>query len=574
VYRALEAFFRGLERRYARSLDWAVRRKAVVVVLALLSFAATYGIFTRLPREFLPDEDKGYILMLLFAPEGATSEYTDRYVRQAEQIARDYPEVEGMFSAVALARGAPGEADFGIMFVQLKDGERRSALQLARPGARDSMFMRLINEVKGAQAIAILPKATDFQEAFQLVLQGPDLAQLEAVGRDIASRLSQEGVLPQARVNVNFEQPQLTYSVDRDLAASVGVDVRRASEALQLLWGGIDVARYNVRGKEYEVIAQLEREGRLVPLSIEDIYLRTDGGDIIPASSVLVASQQGSPNAIHRFGRQRAVTISGQPQGMSLGQAVERAEAILAAGLPSGMSHRWTGEADELREGATESVRVFILAVLVVYMVLAAQFESLRHPFTILLALPLALFGAFLALWLLGIVNGIALIKAYAPLDQLPGFLAFLTTHLPEIPAMTLNVYSLIGIVLLLGLVTKNSILLVEFANQRVDQGADPTTAMLDAGRVRLRPILMTAFSTTIGILPVALGLGEASASRRPLGVAVVGGMLTSTFLTLFVVPVVYILISPRRLRRRAGAGAPDVAGSSGMTGEAAPAGS
>src|SRR5690606_6948346 len=169
--------------------------------------------------------------MLLFAPEGATSEYTDRYVRQAEQIARDYPEVEGMFSAVALARGAPGEADFGIMFVQLKDGERRSALQLARPGARDSMFMRLINEVKGAQAIAILPKATDFQEAFQLVLQGPDLAQLEAVGRDIASRLSQEGVLPQARVNVNFEQPQLTYSVDRDLAASVGVDVRRASEA-------------------------------------------------------------------------------------------------------------------------------------------------------------------------------------------------------------------------------------------------------------------------------------------------------------------------------------------------------
>jgi multidrug efflux pump len=559
VYNALEAFFRGIERRYVRWLNWAVRHKLAVVVIGLLSVAATYGLYSKLPKEFLPEEDKGYILMLLFAPEGATSEYTDRYVRQAEQIAREYPETAGMFSAVALARGAPGEADFGIMFVQLKEGDRRSALELARPGAPASMFMRLINEVKGAQAIAILPKATDFQEAFQLVLQGGDLAQLEAVGREVAAELARSGILPQARVNLNFQQPQLTFRIDRDLAAGVGVDVRRASEALQLLWGGLDVARYNVRGKEYEVIAQLERESRLVPLSLEDIYLRSNSGQLIPASSVLVPAEQGSPNAINRFGRQRSVTISGQPQGISLGQAIQRAEALLPQLLPTGVSHRWTGEADEIIEGSRESVQVLILAVLVVYMILAAQFESLRHPFVIMLALPLALFGALGALWFLGIINNIALIKSFAPLDQLPGFLRFLTTTLPEIPAMTLNVYSLIGIVLLLGLVTKNSILLVEFANQRLAQGVDATTAMLDAGRIRLRPILMTAFSTTIGILPVALGLGEAAGSRRPLGIAVVGGMLTSTFLTLFIVPVVYILISPRK--HRAPAPAPSTTG-------------
>ncbi len=550
VYQGLERFFDGVEHRYSRMLGWAVRHRLTVIAAGLLSLAATAGIYAKLPKEFLPDEDKGYVLMLLFAPEGATSEYTDRYVRQAEQIAHQYPETAGMFSAVALARGAPGESDFGVMFVKLKDGDRRSALELARPGAPSSMFMRLINEVKGAQAIAILPKATDFSEAFQLVLQGPDLQELEKTGRHVSAELARAGILPQARVDLNFEQPQLTYHVDRDLAASVGVDVRRVSEALQLLWGGLDVARYNVRGKEYKVIAQLERESRLVPLSLEDIYLRSDVGRLIPASSVLLPSQQGSPNAINRFGRQRAVTISGQPQGLSLGEAIDRTEGLLPDLLPPGMSYRWTGEADEIKEGSRESLEVLILAVLVVYMILAAQFESLRHPFVIMLALPLALLGAFGGLWILGILNGIALIKAFAPLDQLPGVVRWLTTHLPEIPAMTLNVYSLIGIVLLLGLVTKNSILLVEFANQRVAQGADAVTAMIDAGRIRLRPILMTALSTIMGILPVALGIGEASGSRRPMGVAVVGGMLTSTFLTLFIVPVVYILISPGRARR------------------------
>lgn len=569
VYQALERFFTGIEGRYARALGWAVRRKVVVVFMALLTFAATYGLFRVLPREFLPDEDKGYVLMLLFAPEGSTSEYTDGYVRQAEAIAQEYPDTAGMFSAVALARGAPGESDFGIMFVKLKEGERRSALDLARPGGRDSMFMRLINEVKGAQAIAILPKATDFTEAFQLVLQGPDLRQLERTGKDVSQALAQAGILPQARVNLNFEQPQLAFRLDRDLAAGLGVDVRGASEALQLMWGGLDVARYNVRGKEYKVIAQLERESRLVPLSLEDIYLRGGTGQLVPASSVLVPTEQGSPNAINRFGRQRSVTVSGQPQGMSLGKAVEAAEALLPQVLPAGVTHRWAGDADELVQGASESVQVVILSFLIIYIVLAAQFESLRHPFVIMLALPLALFGAFLSIWLLGVVNGIAVIKAYAPLEQLPKFLAFLTQSLPEVPAMTLNVYSLIGIVLLLGLVTKNSILLVEFANQRVAEGADATTAMLEAGRIRLRPILMTAFSTVIGILPVALGLGEAAGSRRPLGVAVVGGMMASTFLTLFIVPVVYILISPRKNREpRAAVGmAPTAAAGAGAGG-------
>jgi hydrophobe/amphiphile efflux-1 (HAE1) family protein len=551
VYRGLERFFKAVENRYAKTLAWAVRRKAVVVAIGLLSLGLTYGFYTVLPKEFLPDEDKGYVLMLLFAPQGSTSDYTDRTVRQAEQIAASFPETEAFFSAVALARGAPGEPDFGIMFIKLKDGNRRSALQLARPGAPSSMFMRLINEIQGAQAIALLPKSTDIGEQFQLVLLGPDLQELERVGNEVRRELAQAGILPQARLNLNFEKPQMTLRVDRDLASNLGVSVRDASQALQLLWGGLEVARYNVKGKEYDVIAQLDRQGRLTPNSLETIYLRTEAGRFVPASSVLLPQEQGSPNAINRFARQRSVSVSGQVQGMPLGAAIDKTEELLDKRLPSNMTYRWAGEADEIKEGATESGRVLLLAVLVIYIVLAAQFESLRHPFVIMLALPLALFGALSGLWAGGFINNLALIKSFAPLDQLPGWLAFLTSHLPELPSMTLNVYSLIGIVLLLGLVTKNSILLVEFANQRMAQGQDATAAMLEAGRIRLRPILMTAMSTIFGILPVALGLGEAAGARRPLGVAVVAGMITSTFLTLIIVPVVYILISPKPTTQR-----------------------
>jgi len=547
VYLWLERVFKSWERAYERTLRWAIRHKLTVVVVGLLTLVMTAGLLRAVPREFLPDEDKGYVFMILFAPEGATAEYTDRFVRQAEQIVRDYPETESFFSAVALARGAPGESDFGIMFVDLKEGDRRSALELARPGGRGSMFMRMIEEIKGAQAIVMLPKATDLGEQYQLVLQGPDLEDLEKVADRVRMELSGAGFLAQPRLNLNFQQPQLAVRVDRDLAANLGVSVREASEALQLLWGGLDVARYNRGGKEYKVIGQLERENRLVPLSLEDIYVRAKTGQLVPLSSLLFTQEQGSPNAINRFGRQRAVTIAGQVQGVSLGEAIEQTEAILDRALPAGVNYRWSGEADEIKEGSSEGVRVMILAVLVVYMVLAAQFESLRHPFVIMLALPLAIFGAMTGLWLLGVINNLAVIKSFVPLEELPTPLAWLTTHLPEIPSMTLNVYSLIGIVLLLGLVTKNSILLVEFANQRMLAGKSATEAMLEAGRIRLRPILMTAFATIMGILPVALGLGEAAGSRRPLGIAVVSGMITSTFLTLVIVPVVYILISPRR---------------------------
>jgi multidrug efflux pump subunit AcrB len=253
--------------------------------------------------------------------------------------------------------------------------------------------------------------------------------------------------------------------------------------------------------------------------------------------------------------RQRSVTVSGQPQGVTLGQAIQKTEEISRRILPPGVTLEFDGEARELRSGRGEAWQIVILALLIVYMALAAQFESLTHPLTIMVAVPLAAVGALLLLYVLGFVNMMAIIPQYAPPGALPGPLAFLFGLMPEIPSMNLNLYSLIGLVLLVGLVTKNSILLVEFANQKQAEGFSAEEAMRQAGAIRLRPILMTALSTVIGIVPIALGLGAGAESRRPLGVAVVGGMLSSTFLTLYLVPVFYVTLD--RLLHRKPAPAP-----------------
>jgi hydrophobe/amphiphile efflux-1 (HAE1) family protein len=546
----LEKFYRF----YARSLDAALRHKVLWLGLGAGILALTVLLYRLIPQEFLPEEDKGVIVAVIITPEGATSEATDQYVRQAEKIAADYPETRVFFSAVALARGAPGQANQGIMFIRLKSGRDRSAQELARPGARGSMFTRMITEIQGAVVIPFLPKAVGrgFGETFQVVLQGPDLAVLEKTARALRDEIDKAGILSQPRINLNFEKPQLNLDIDRSRAANLGISVRDISEALQILLGGLDISQFNFEGKQYDVIAQLRRGDRLVPDELNVLYVRARSGELVPIRDLVKAGEQGSVNAIYHFMRQRSVTVSGQPQGLSLGQAIEKTEEIGRRILPPGVSMEFDGEARELRSGRGEAWQIVVLALLIVYMALAAQFESLTHPITIMVAVPLGAVGALLLLYVLGFVNMMAIIPQYAPPGALPGPIAFLFGLMPEIPSMNLNLYSLIGLVLLVGLVTKNSILLVEFANQKKAEGFSAEDAMRQAGNIRLRPILMTALSTTIGILPIALGLGAGAESRRPLGVAVVGGMLSSTFLTLYLVPIFYVTVDRLLGRKRA----------------------
>src|SRR6185503_14298093 len=326
-------------------------------------------------------------------------------------------------------------------------------------------------------------------------------------------------------------KPELRLDIDRDRAASLGVSIEDISRTLQILFGGLDLSRIKIAGKEYDVMAQLERGSRLTPQDLDRLYVRNAGGELIQLSSVVHHQAGSAPNAIEHYNRLRSATISATPIGVPLGTALERVEEMLRTDLPAGFLYAWSGESRDLRDTGHEVWFVLILALIIVYMTLAAQFESLIHPLTVILAVPLAAVGAFGLLWLLNFGGKLGI--------------------LPVIPAMNINLFSQIGLILLVGLVTKNSILLVEFANQERAKGVNARDAMMQAGIVRLRPILMTAFSTIAGILPIAIGFGAGAESRRPMGVAVVGGMLTSTFLTLLVIPVVYTVFSELAASRR-----------------------
>jgi len=525
LVRIFDRFVDWMNRMYHRTLGWSLRFRWIVFGLFLAGLAGTYFAFISLEEEFLPEEDKGRLIAFIVAPEGASSEYTDRMAREIESILKATPEVEIYGSIVAFGFAGPGLANSGIAFVKLKDERQRSVQEIV--GAPDGLRAQFFQNVEGALAIPQIPKAIQsrgFGAPFQLVIQSDDLNALNAKCEELTGKLRQSGYLINARSSFELNKPELRLHIDRNRAATLGVSVEDISRSLQILFGGLDLSRISLGGKEYDVIAQLERASRLTPQALERLYVRNNKGELIQLSNLVRYESSAAPNVIEHHNRLRSATISATPMGVPLGTAMTRVEELLKTELPADFRHDWTGESHDLRETGGETWWFLILALVIVYMVLAAQFESLVHPITVMAAVPLAGLGAFGLLWLLHIGGVMNII--------------------PDLPSMNRNLFSNLGLVLLVGLVTKNSILLVEFANQRRAQGANSRDAMLEAGQVRLRPILMTAFSTIAGILPIAIGFGAGAESRRPMGVAVVGGMITSTFLTLYMIPVLYTMFS------------------------------
>jgi len=529
-------FERSLDRLtsgYLGALRWSLGHRAALVLVMVATFALMVVAYRALEQEFLPQEDKGRMFAIVLTPNGSTSEFTDRQLKKAEKIIASTPEVKSYGAIVAPGFGGPGQSSFGIVFVSFKDrSERRRGTEeiVNGPGG---IAQRFFAEVEGGIAIANLPKAIEVSfnsSPFELVLQNQDLDALNTTAIATANRLrsltNAAGLplLTNVRVSYEVNKPELRVDIDRNRAAALGVSIEDIARTMQILFGGLDLSRIKVEGKEHLVVAQLERGSRLTPSDLDRIFVRNLKGDLIQLSSLVTRSEGAAPNSINHYGRMRSASITASPGAVPIGTVVKQVEPLLAQELPIGFLHTWEGDAKNLSDASSEFWWVLILAGVIVYMTLAAQFESLVHPLTVMLALPLAGVGAFGALWMLDVGGRSGLY--------------------PPIPAMNINLFSQIGLVLLIGLVTKNSILLVEYANQQTAKGIDPRTAMEAAGRVRLRPILMTAFSTIAGILPIAIGFGAGAESRRPMGVAVVGGMLTSTFLTLFVIPVVYTLFS------------------------------
>lgn len=545
VYNYFERRFDRLAERYARWLGWALRHRAVMILIALASLGLSVYFFRQLDKEFLPEEDKGRFYTLTIAPEGATPEYTDRMMRQVEKIALETPGVDCFFSAVALPFDGPGRPGLGFMFVRLTEGGRPNVRDMV--GGPNGLGARFITECEGALTFPVLSKAVDvtFGQPFQLVLSAPDLNGLNDTAQSVIGRLQREGYLANLRSSFEISKPELRVEIDRERAGALGISVEDISRTLQLLFSPYTVSKITQGGQQTDVILQLDRENRQMPTDLDRVCVRSSSGKLVPLANVVTTQVHAGPNLIERFRRQRSATIEATPVGVTLGEAVNRTEAILREILPGDMRHDWKGEALNLRESSRDLYVFMVMAVVVVYMVLGAQFESFLHPFVVMMALPLALVGAFGLLYGLSWVDhfgqGMFAWAHYSP--NPPPIAATLSRWVPRIPSMNMNVFSQVGLILLIAMVCKNSILIVEFANQLRERGLNARDAVFEAARLRFRPILMTSLSTIAGILPIAIGFGGSAESRRPLGVVAVGGMISSTLLTLLVIPVIYTLV-------------------------------
>ncbi|MFO7654412.1 MAG: efflux RND transporter permease subunit [Candidatus Krumholzibacteriia bacterium] len=516
--RSFNAFFRGLDRAYGGTLDLALRRRALVVGLMVLLVAGGVWMYGELPRELVPTEDRGVGFGIVTAPEGATLEYTDRYQREIEDILLALPEHRGLFSAVGLGFGGPGRVTNGFMFLNLvpRDERERSQQEIVA-----SLFPRLM-AVPGVLAFVVNPPSLGGRFSttpINYVLQAETYDELSGAVQIFMSEASKLGYLLNLDTDLRLNKPQLDIAIDRDRAAELGVTVTDIGTTLETFLGGRVVGDFKRGTKQYDVIAQLRPSSRATPDVIRQIYLRSASGELVQLANLVRVEETVAPKELNHYNRVRAATVTANlAPGVDLGSALDDLDRIAATALPAGIRRDLSGQSLEYRESTGSLAFMFILAVVFIYLVLAAQFESFVHPLVILLSVPLAVVGAVASLTLFG---------------------------------QSMNIYSQIGLVMLIGLVTKNSILIVEFANQLRARGRDVTAAVQEAARIRLRPILMTSLSTVFGILPIAVGAGAGAESRRPLGVAIVGGILFATFLTLVLVPVVYSLLARFTAARR-----------------------
>ena len=510
-YRILENGFNSLASGYARSLAFALRHRLVVVGMTALVTASAFLVFRSLKREFVPAEDRGWFLTFIIAPEGSSLAYTDGYQRRAEAILSKTKDVSSFFSVVNIGDGVSR----GIIFTNLEDWANR-----------DRTVMDVVNEVQGQYfgipgvfAFANNPPAFGWGSPVNFVIQHSDFDLLAKGNDTLLARARQIPGLLNVDSDLRVNKPQLTVSFDRDRAEDLGVAVSDVATTLQVLLGGSQTGTFTRANKQYDVIVQLDPRARATPSDMTGLYVRGRDNQLVKLEALATVQEGVGPRELNHFQRVRSATITASlAPGFTLGEALDSLTSIASEVLPRGSSTALAGESRELEESGSALYFAFLLALVVVFMVLASQFESLVHPFTVLLAVPLAVTGALLTLKLAG---------------------------------STLNVYSQIGMILLIGLVTKNSILLVEYINQLKERGMDTLAAAQEAGRIRLRPILMTSVATVAGALPIALGLGAGSLSRRPLGYAIVGGLMFSTLLTLYVVPSVYVIFDGLFQRRK-----------------------
>ena len=507
-YKMTEPFFVWLNNIYKSSLESFMKVRWMAFVILIASSGLIYLLFTNLPQELAPMEDRGQMRVVATAPEGASFEYMDNYVdRMIGEVRENVPELFAMNTVTSPGFGAAGSINSAFGFVTLVDRRERDRSQQEIA----DQLTGILGNLSGAQSFVSQPQSIGGRGGglpVQYVLQAQTLDQLEEVLPDFLSAANQHPVFSFADVNLKFNQPELRVEIDRNRARSLGVSVRDIAQTLQLSLSGSRFGFFIMDGKQYEVIGQMERQFRNAPLDLRTIYVRNNRDQLIQLDNLISLSETSAPPQLFRFNRLSSATISaGLAPGYTIGDGIDAMNDIAAEILPETVVTDLAGPSRDFAESAASLLFIFILANILIYLVLAAQFESFRDPFIILFTVPLAILGTLVSLWYFN---------------------------------QTLNIFSQIGAIMLIGLIAKNGILIVEFANQRQAQGMSVMDSIMDAAAVRFRPILMTSISTILGILPIALALGAGAESRTSMGIAVIGGLLIGSFLTLYVIPAVY----------------------------------
>jgi multidrug efflux pump len=511
MYLAMERFFTGMTQGYRRGLVFVLHRKLVVLLVFGAVLAGTALLTKALRNELSPLEDRGYFLTLIQAPEGASMEYTDGYVRAVERMYGEVPEIRSMFAVVAPGLERPNPVNFGVTFTQLAPWEERSR---KTQQITADMAPKLFGALPGVLAFPVNPNSLG--QGFrapqvQFVVQGNSYEELDVSVDKLLEKVKESKSIVNADSDLKLNKPQLSVEIDREKAASVGVDVEVIGRTLETLLGGRQVTRFKREGKQYDVVVQLEAKDRNTPADLSAVYVRARDGSLVQISNLVRVRETVAAKELNHFNRTRAAIISANvAPGATLGEALDFLDRVSKEILPETARTDLDGVSREFRESGAGLAFVILFAAIFIYLMLSAQFESFVSPFVIMLTVPLAGLGALLAIWLTG---------------------------------GTLNVYSKVGLVMLIGLITKHGILIVEFANQLRDRGMQAAEAVVEAATLRLRPILMTTGAMVLGALPLALASGAGAEARQAIGWVIVGGLLLGTLFTLFVIPTAYLLL-------------------------------
>lgn len=512
VLRSIGKLLTSINIRYRELLKWALGHRFATLAIAIGVFVVAIFMGAFLKKEFVPTQDESHFLIYAKTIQGASIEYTDYYFRQFEDYLGQTPEIKTYFTAIGT--GDITDVNEGYMFINMFERDERERAQWTVMAELRQKFRKLPGVVT---AVSNIPRVQmgGLRGAADLnyVIKGPDLKKLEQYSEDIKSNLKTIPGIVDVDSDLELSRPETRIYIDRDKAGDLGVTVEAISTTLQTLVGGVDVVKYKEFGERYDVNVRLIKGERAAPQDILNIAVPTKEGRLVSLSNVIDIVETAGPANIRRLDRQRAVQIYAnvEPGIRTQGEALADVEKIASTVLPKGEGYRTAvaGRTETMIESFGYLFFALYLAIIIIYMILAAQFESFIHPFTIMFSLPLSLIGAF---------GGLLIARK------------------------TLNVFSMIGFIMLMGLVIKNSILLVDYTNRLRSRGMEKTEALLTAGPIRLRPILMTAFTTVCAMIPIALGYSEGGEARAPMGLAVACGLTTSTLLTLIIIPVVYSL--------------------------------